>query len=169
VQFSKTGQAVVAEGVASLIGSRLSEVANGGVTVRGDGDLLVRDSYVLTSTGDVLVQEGGRLTIEYSEIGDAQGTFDHCSVHIGAATSVSITYSNIRAGVYGMMIGGTNNAIIQHNNWLDNDVDVDEIGDNVGVDMRFNYWKAGAPTDLSNVYDVSASVDGVIGDAGPRS
>lgn len=173
VEFSDLSVAFANEGTGAIKGSRISKVANGGVTVRA-GTLAITDSYVLTSSGDIIVQSGGALSIDYSEIGDAQGSYEHCDLHIGAAGSLSITHSNIRNGVYGMMIGGTTNAKIQYNNFLANGVapngaDIDPVGTNTGADFRFNYWDHGAPTALGAGYDFASPAAAAIVDAGPRA
>jgi hypothetical protein len=167
VDFVGLSQAVVAEDTVVVTRSRIVEVANGGLTVRGAGDLTVRDSYVLTSTGDIIVQNGGTLLIEYSEIGDAQGTYDHCNLHISSAASLTITHTNIINGVYGMMLGGTTGAVMTYNNWSGNDFDISEVGDNTAVDARYSYWASGAPA-LGAAYDVSSPSATLISDAGPR-
>jgi hypothetical protein len=168
VHFTKLGQAIVAEDVALLTGSRIVDIANGGVTVRGPaGDLTVRDSYVLTSRGDLIVQTGGTLLVEYSEIGDTLGSYDHCNFHVSSASSLTITRTNIINGVVGMMLGGTTGASITYNNWSGNDTDLSEVGINSAVDLRNNYWASGAPA-LGGAYDVSGAAGAPIADAGPR-
>jgi hypothetical protein len=168
VEFTGISQAIVAEDLALVSDSRITDIANGGITVRGTaGDLTVRDSYVLTSGGDLIVQQGGTLLVEYSEIGDTLGSYDHCDFHISGAASLTITKTNIINGVVGMMIGGTTGASITGNNWMGNDTDVQEVGTNVTVDMTGNYWANGAPT-LGPDYDVSNPALEQIADAGPR-
>ncbi|MEZ4401617.1 MAG: hypothetical protein R3B06_16445 [Kofleriaceae bacterium] len=169
VTFSDMNKALQAEADASITHAHLSKVGNGGVTILG-GDVAITDSYLLTSTGDVVVQNGGALTISYSEIGEAQGSYEHCDLHIGSAAALRIEHSNIRAAVFGMMIGGTAGAIIQYNNFVENDPgnDISPVGDNTAVDLRFNYWGNGVPTGLSAAYDVSSPAPARIVDAGPR-
>jgi hypothetical protein len=167
VDFVDLSQAIIAEGTATVTSSRIVDISNGGITVRGSGDLTVRDSYVMTSQGDLIVQTGGRLLVEYSEIGDTQGSYDHCNFHIGGAAAVTITRTNIVNGVVGMMIGGTAGATITYNNWIDNDADVEPVGVNTAVDLRNNYWANGAPA-LGAAYDVSQAATAPIADAGPR-
>lgn len=169
LDFTGISQAIVAEDLALMTNSRVVDIANGGLTVRGPaGDLTVRDSYVMTSSGDLIVQQGGSLLVEYSEIGDTQGSYDHCNFHISSAGSLTITKTNIINGVVGMMIGGTTGASITGNNWMGNDSDVQEVGDNLTVDMTGNYWLNGAPV-LGPDYDVSNPALEQILDAGPRT
>lgn len=168
VTFDSLGKALVVEGTATLSKSRISNVQNGGVTVM-NGDLTITDTYLLTSTGDVVIQNGGSLVIDHSEIGETTGSYEHCDLHIGSAGALTITRSNIRSGVFGMMLGGTNGAVMQYNNWVENDPDQDisEVGLNTAVDLRFNYWDQGAPA-LGAEYDVTMAAAARITDAGPR-
>ena len=167
--FTDMNNALIAEADALIDHARLAKVGNGGVTISG-GDVTIRDSYLLTSSGDVIIQNGGALTIEYSEVGEAMGSYEHCDLHINGATALRINHSNIRAGVYGMMIGGTTGAVIQHNNFVENEPnkDISEVGVNTAVDLRFNYWGNGVPTGLGAVYDLSSPAAARIADAGPR-
>lgn len=167
--FTDMNNALITEADALIDHSRLSKVGNGGVSISG-GDVTIRDSYLLTSTGDVIIQNGGALTIEYSEVGEAMGSYEHCDLHINSATALRITHSNIRAGVYGMMIGGTTGAVIQSNNFVENEPnkDISEVGVNTAVDLRFNYWGNGAPTGLGAAYDLSSPAAARLADAGPR-
>lgn len=168
VVFDSIGKALIAEGTATLSRSRISKVQNGGVTVTG-GDLTITDTYLLTSTGDVVIQNGGSLVIDHSEIGETTGSYEHCDLHIGSAGALRITRSNIRAGVFGMMLGGTSGAVMQYNNFVENDPgqDISEVGVNTAVDLRFNYWDQGAPS-LGAAYDVSSPAAARVADAGPR-
>jgi hypothetical protein len=169
VVFDSLGKALVAEGIATMTKSHISKVQNGGVTVSGTGDLTITDSYLLTSSGDLIVQNGGSLVIDHSEIGETTGSYEHCDLHIGSAGTLRITRSNIRSGVYGMMLGGTDGAVMQYNNWVENDAgnDISEVGINTAVDLRYNYWDQGAPT-LGAAYDTSMPAAARITDAGPR-
>jgi hypothetical protein len=168
VDFSSMGVAMTAEGTATITASRLSQVMNGGVTVQG-GDLKVVDSYILTSQGDIVVMNGGNLDMQYSEVGDAQGSYEHCDFHINSANKLSITHSNIRNGVYGMMIGGTTNAVIQYDNFLKNGkgTDIDAIGTNSNADFQYSYWDQGAPTMAGGNFANAATT--MLSDAGPRA
>lgn len=169
VVFTDLGSALVTEDDARITASRITKMSNGGVTVSG-GDVRIVDTYLLTSTGDIVIQNGGSLTIEHSEVGEAADSYEHCDLHINLADSLRITRSNIRAAVYGIMLGGTNGAVMQYNNFVENDPgnDISEVGENVAADLRFNYWDHGAP-ELGAGYDVSSPAAARIADAGPRT
>ncbi|MBK9030244.1 MAG: hypothetical protein IPL61_02705 [Myxococcales bacterium] len=169
VTFTDMNKALQAEADALIDHGVLTRVGNGGVTIMA-GDVVIRDTKILTSSGDVIVQNGGAMTLEYAEVGEAMGSYEHCDLHINSATALRIVHSNIRAAVYGMMIGGTDGAVIQFNNFVENDPakDISEVGTNTAVDLRFNYWGNGAPVGLGGAYDVSSPAAAVIADAGPR-
>ena len=170
VDFSSMGNAIVAEGKATISASRITDVANGGVTVRTGGDLTITDSYVQNSQGDIIVVSGGKLDIEYSDVGHAQGSYDHCDFHINSADSLTISHVNIADGVYGMMLAGTTNAVIQYNNFTGNGTgnDIDLIGANSGADLQYNYWDQGAPA-LGAGYNTANAAGAMLTDAGPRA
>jgi hypothetical protein len=168
VEFTSIGNAMITNAPSSIEKSTLIELANGGVTVGAGGDLTVIDSYVLTSTHDLIVTTAGsRLTVDHSEIGGAQGSYEHCNFHIGGADYISITNSNIISSVYAMMIGSTSNAVIQYNNIADNENDIADYNNNTAVDMRYNYWSRGAPA-LGSEFDTSAPAAAYYDQAGPR-
>ncbi len=168
VEFAQLGSAMVTHAPSLIENSHLEDMANGGISVRDGSDLTIRDTYVLTSDHDLIVtQSGSRLTVDHSEIGGAQGSYEHCNFHIGGG-EISITNSNLVASVYAMMLGGTSGAVIQYNNIMNNDTDFLEVGQNTAVDMRYNYWDRGAP-DLGIAYDTSSPADSAYPDAGPRN
>lgn len=169
VEFTDLGIALTAASVATVSKSSFRDLANGGISVTATGDLTITDTYVWTSTHDLVVASGGRLIIDHSEIGGAQQSYEHCDLHIGSASELKITNSNIVSAIYGMMIGGTTNAVIQYNNFIGNDPDQDisPVGPNTAVDLRFNYWDKGAPT-VGAEYDTSSPAATMYAEAGPR-
>jgi hypothetical protein len=169
LEFTEIGIALAASATATVSNSSFRDLANGGFSVSSTGDLTITDTYIWTSTHDLVVASGGRLIIDHSEIGGAQQSYEHCDIHIGSASELSITNSNIVSAIYGMMIGGTTNAVIQYNNFMGNDPDQDvsPVGANTNVDLRFNYWDKGAPT-IGADYDTSSPSATVYAEAGPR-
>lgn len=169
LEFTDIGIAMTAASVATISKSSFRNLANGGISVAATGDLTVTDTYIWTSSHDLVVASGGRLIIDHSEIGGAQQSYEHCDVHIGSASELKITNSNIVSADYGMMLGGTTNAVIQYNNFMENEPgqDVSPVGANTGVDLRFNYWDKGAPT-IGADYDTSSPAATAYAEAGPR-
>jgi hypothetical protein len=168
VDFTSIGNAMITNAPARIDKSTLIDMANGAITVGAGGDLTITDSYVLTSSHDLIVTSGSaRLTVDYTEIGGAQGSYEHCNFHIGGAEYLSITNSNIISSVYAMMIGSTTSAVVQYNNIIDNDNDIQDYGNNTGVDMRYNYWSKGAPS-LGAAFDTSSPAASAYEQTGPR-
>lgn len=167
VTFNKMGYALITQAPSSINHSTLTDMSNGGISPRAGSDLSITDSYVFTSSGDLIVmQAGSRLTIDQSEVGGALGSYEHCNFHINGADYLKITNSNIISGVYGFMLGGTDSAVITYNNFMENEIDISEIGSNTNVDLRYNYWANGAPN-LGANYDVTSPAGAVIDAAGP--
>lgn len=170
LDFEGIGKVLSAGAVASLSRARVVDMSNGAVYVQDRGDVTVSDSELMASSGDVVVAAGGNLLVEYSSIGGTVDTYEHCNVHVGGARSVVIRYSNIVTGTYGIMIGGSAGAVIQHNNFQGNGAgkDVDPVGTVTGADFRYNYWDQGAPTGLGGEFDFSSPAPAPIAEAGPR-
>jgi hypothetical protein len=143
---------------------------DGGVMVMG-GDLKIVDTYLSKSQGDFLIMNGGKLDMQYSEIGDATGGYIHCDFHINSAAQLSITHSNIWHGVYGMMIGGTTAATVQYNNFIKNAAgdDIDPMSANTTPNFEYNYFDQGAPTATATGFDFANAATAMITDAGPRA
>ena len=118
--------------------------------------------------GDIVVTyAGSRFTIVNSEIGGAQGSYEHCNFHINGADYASVTNSNIIGSVVAMMITNADGAIINYNNITNNESDIDPIGANSNVDMRYNYWSNGVPNGLGGDFDVTQPAAEMIAEAGP--
>jgi hypothetical protein len=168
VRFVHLGNAIITNAASEISNSYFEDMANAGISVRAGADLSIVDSYILTSDHDLIVTQGGsRLTVDHSEVGGAQGSYEHCNFHIGGADYVSITNSNLISSVYAVMIGNTSDAILQYNNIMDNDNDVLEVGANTNVDLRYNYWSRGAPS-LGAAYDTASAAGEPYAESGPR-
>jgi hypothetical protein len=150
----------------STISKSLLE-GDGMVIINGGADLTFVDSITLGTSGDLLVQHGGRLTVEYSQIGSAE-TGEHCGLHINASQSLVVRNSEVSANVYGFMLGGTSGGVITHNNFRGNTAeDIDDMGGTSGIDATDNYWSGGAPA-LGPAYDTSGPAAAPHTDVGPR-
>jgi hypothetical protein len=169
VDFTDVGRIVSTTATATLAESRVVKMENGGVYVNPGGNLTVSDTELNTSLGDIVVAAGGTLVVEYSTIGGTLDTYEHCQLHVGRADSLTVRYSNIITGKYGMMIGGVAGAVVNYNNFEGNDpTDIDPLGQVTGADFRHNFWDKGAPTSLGGEFDVSAAEPAHIDQAGPR-
>jgi hypothetical protein len=169
IDFEAVNKIMTAAATATVKESRIVDMSNGALSVTGDGNLTVVDSELMTSTHDLIVAAGGTLLVEYTTIGGTVDTYEHCNFHIGSADALTIRYSNILTGEYGMMIGGVSGAVVNYNNFEGNNPgnDVSEVGTVVDADFRYNFWDQGAPT-LGVQYDVSSPAGARVAEAGPR-
>jgi Periplasmic copper-binding protein (NosD) len=126
--------------------STLERTSSIGIAVSSGADLSISDSHLTTAGGDIVVQNGGKLKIDYSEIGKVVDSYEHCGIHINRADGLVIEHSDLHSNVYGGMIGGTTNARINYCNWTQNNFDVDDLGGNVGLDLKNNYWDKAPPS-----------------------
>ena len=165
-QLSDLFRAVDVSSVASIANSNFHDLQSAAVAVTPAGDLTITDSYFWGTPADLVLMTGGRLTMSYCEIGSTNST-QHGDLYLSSPTALNISYCNILGAVYGIMIGGANQAVLQYNNFLQNDFDVGELGANTAVDMSFNYWDSGPPS-LGAAYDFSSASPSPIAAAGPR-
>jgi|GEM_PF-2169105 len=158
-QVFNVGKAVDTDADALIARTTINDMANGGVTVRTGATLEIVDSTLFSSTHDIIIVSGGNLIVDYSEIGGAQASYEHCNFHIGAADTVSVTNSNIISSIYGVMIGNSAGPVFRNNNFMENDPgqDVLDLGGSSAVDMSGNYWDQGAP-ELGPQFDTSGAV-----------
>jgi parallel beta helix pectate lyase-like protein len=167
--FSDLDQAIDAAARASILNSDFHKMNNGGVTVDATGDLTLTDSVIWGAQGgDLLIVNGGKLTVSYCDIGStAADSNEHGNLFISSASGISVTYSNIIGAMYGVMIGNTSNAHFEYDNFLSNGTDVSSLGNNVAGDMSFDYWENGAPS-LGSEFVVGSPAPTPIASAGPR-
>jgi hypothetical protein len=164
--FTGVGYAIWAGGTATVTRSQFEGLVNQGVFI-DTGDLTITDSVFLGAGGDTIVQSGGSLDMSYSAVGNSATTGDHCAMHVGAAGSLSITYSNIEQTSVALMIGNTDGAVFNYNNFLVNSSDVDPVGPNTAANFQHNYWDAGVPAPLAG-FDFANPEAAPVATAGPR-
>ena len=176
VYFHDANKAVEYRAPGDVSYSTFGYIGNAGFNIRIGGDVLVSDSVFFESSHDIIVQSGGALAIDHSEIGLID-TYEHCEIHVGTGDAFSLTNSIIHGGVYGVMFGGVNGGVINYNNFESNGTDVWDLGGALNVDVRYNWWEAGAPPAgngsipgmLPPEYDTSDPAATPYPDAGPRS
>ena len=167
VTSTAVGKAVQADGNVTITRSRL-EVTTG--VFINTGTVLMADSVLLGTSGDTIVQSGGSLTMEYSDVGNMNSTGDHCAMHLNPGSDAIVTYSIIRSTPYGLMINGTSGVVFNFNNWLDNTADIDRAAsNNVNADFQNNYFPNGTPLILQpNQFNFNNVLLEPVPDAGPR-
>ncbi len=138
---------------------------NGSFAIQS-GSLTFTDSVTTGSSGDLLVQAGGALTVQYSQVG-SETTGEHCGLHINASGTLQVDHSLIKADVYGFMLGGSPTAKINHNNFVGNTMmDVEDDAGNSGADLSNNYWTSTPPNVAGAT--VLPSAPTAFTDVGPR-
>ncbi len=167
-QVFMVGKALDTDADAKILRTTINDMANGGVTLRTGATVEIIDSTLFSSTHDIIIASGGNLVVDYSEIGGAQASYEHCNFHIGSAESVRVTNSNIISSIYGIMIGNSTGAVFNNNNFLENNPgqDVLDLGGTRAADMTGNYWDQGAPA-LGPEFDTSGALLTRVA-AGPR-
>jgi hypothetical protein len=157
----------VGGGTATVTKTRVEKMASGGLNMMG-GSLTIRDSVLLQSTGDIVIAYDGNLTIEYSDIGGAAISDEHCNLHFGGNPVLKVNNNNIHASSFGLMFYGGTNADFQRNNWFNNTNDVDTSGPLNGRTGNFaNGFFEKAPTPMAGAnYTPMSTVR--LTDAGPR-
>jgi hypothetical protein len=103
-------------------------MTRGNIQTSAGSTTTITDSKMYRAGGDLLVMNGGSVTMTYSQIGPGPGEIEatHCNIHTGGdGNSINITKSNINGAPYGLMLYGGQNAIFTDNNWYDNgDADI---------------------------------------------
>jgi hypothetical protein len=142
--------------VATIAYSTLEKTTSNGISVLNGANVTITDTHLTTAGGDIVVQNGGTLKIDYAEIGKVLDSYEHCGIHINAAESLIIEHTQLHSNVYGAMIGQTTNARINYSNWEQNGTDIDDLGGNTGLDLKNNYW-SGTPSSAGVTTGASAT------------
>lgn len=126
-------------------------VMKGGVLGTEPGSIsTITDSKMWGAPGDLLVMNGGTVTMTYSQIG-ADIAVDgpdrtHCNIHTGGnANTISITKSNINSVPYGLMLYGGLNAVLTGNNWFSNSTADVDTQPGVSGDLSGSWFDGPAP------------------------
>ena len=175
VHFHDSGKAAEYRAPGDVSYSTFSFIGNAGFSVRNGADLLISDSVFFESSHDIVVVSGGSIAMDHVEVGFVE-TYEHCEIHVNSADSFSLTNSVIHGSVYGIMLGGTDSALINYNNFDNNGTDIWDLGGATNADLRYNWWENGAPP-VGNgsipgmvppEYDTSSPAASPYPDAGPR-
>jgi parallel beta helix pectate lyase-like protein len=176
------GMVVQFEAAGAIRKSRLEGMANGGIFVGTGADLTISDSVIRTSDTDLIVLAGGRLHIEYSQLGDTgcvagptpcepPRSYEHCGLHTTSSAALRIDHTVFKEAVYGMMLGYTTGAQINHNNFLGNGVDIENIGGLSDIDITQNYFdgrRANIADGAQPFRQDATPLPSPFADAGPR-
>lgn len=121
----------------------------GSINTSAGSTTTITDSKMYGASGDLLIMNGGSVTMTYSQIGaDAADGADstHCNIHTGGtANTINITKSNIVGVPYGLMLYGGQNAILTNNNWINNSTADVDTQPGVTGDVSGSYFDGPAP------------------------
>lgn len=121
----------------------------GAISTSAGSTSTITDSKMFGASGDLLIMNGGTVTMSYSQIGadpadGPDGT--HCNIHTGGnANTISITRSNINGVPYGLMLYGGQNAILTNNNWYGNTTADVDTQPGVSADLSGSYFDGTPP------------------------
>jgi len=147
------------------------EHTGGAFSISGTGMVTARDSEFSNAGNsvDMFVASGGTLDLQYSWLGEPEGTPDttHCNMHFEGSTftSLTISHSNVSTASYGIMLYG-GQVDLTYNNWFGNGVDVDRQLTGKG-DLSNGYFKKGNPTASASLTENNMAT-AMVADAGPR-
>jgi hypothetical protein len=141
----------------------------GNIALVAGASLMLRDSQLSETSGDLLTASGGNIDIQYSWIGVATGTHDttHCDTHFegNGGPTITLSHSNISTAVYGMMFYTGTNLDFTYDNWFSNSIQVDVTS---GVSGDFsNGWFDKNPPSGPGITATNLATS-MVADAGPR-
>jgi hypothetical protein len=141
----------------------------GGFSISGTGTLKARDSEFSNTNGDLLVASGGTIDMQYSWLGEPEGTTDttHCDMHFegSAPLNLTISHSNVSTSSYGIMLYA-GNVDLTYNNWFGNSFDIDRQATGMG-NLSNSYFKKGNPAASASLTQSNMATS-MVADAGPR-
>jgi hypothetical protein len=144
------------------------EYTGGNIYVNQNGAFMVSDSELSRVSGDLLTSAGGNIDVEYSWLGEPQGTSDttHCDMHFeGGSPTLSITHTNVSTAVYGVMFYAGTSADFTYDNWFSNSIQVD-VTNAVSGDFSNGWFDKDPPSGTGITANDLASA--MLSDAGPR-
>lgn len=143
------GLTVVGAPTAGTLEMTYAVMKGGAISTSAGSTSTIIDSKMFGASGDLLIMNGGTVTMSYSQIGadpadGPDGT--HCNIHTGGnANTISITRSNINGVPYGLMLYGGQNAILTNNNWYGNTTADVDTQPGVSADLSGSWFDGPAP------------------------
>jgi len=164
--LSNLGQALDVSSQVTVEKCSINNLTTNAIVVGTDGDVTITDSVIYGAPGDLVIVNGGALNVSYTDIGSNAAT-QHGDIFVSSSTGLSVTYSNLAYATDAVSIGNTNGALFQYNNFVNNDVDVLDLGSNSGISMSDDYWDSGTPS-LGAAFSITTPSPSPIATAGPR-
>ena len=120
------------------------------VTTSGTGITTISDSHLSNSPGDLLIMNGGNVTVMYSQLGVEAPAIDstHCNMHFaGAGNVIKVSHTSVTntpatnpsAPTYGIMFYSGQGADFTYDNWVSNSNNI-EPDPGVNGDFSFGYF-----------------------------
>jgi hypothetical protein len=157
-------------GTTGKLDLKYAVMTRGSIQTNAGSTTTITDTLMSRAAGDLLIMNGGAVTMLHSQIGTPPGVPDttHCNIHTsGNANTINITKSNINASPYGLMLYGGQNAIFRNNNWYDNQTDID-TQPGVSADVTGSWFDGAPPVAGSGATLTGAPSATRIADAGVR-
>lgn len=165
VSFNNLGQALDASSEVSVSKSTFTNLSTNAMVVKVGGNVTVADCVLWGAPGDLVIVNGGQLDISYCNVGSASSS-QHGDIFVSSSTGLNISYCNITSAVDGISLGGSTGQVV-YNNFLNNDIDVLDLGSNSSICLCYDYWDSGAPI-LGGAFTILNSNVSPIASAGPR-
>jgi hypothetical protein len=107
----------------------------------------ITDSTFSHASHDLIVTDGGTITITYSQVGVDLLANDttHCDLHFGGtAPVIKASHSTFATSQYGVMFYAGTNADFSYDNWVNNNLNIDPTLGVVTGDFSYSYFSSGA-------------------------
>lgn len=163
--FNELGQALDASSQVSVSKSTFTNLSTNAIVVKVGGNVTVADCVIWGAPGDLVIVNGGQLDISYCNIGSGS-SYQHGNIFVSSSTGLSISYCNIASAEDGISLGGSTGQV-QYNNFLNNNIDVLDLGSNSSICLCYDYWDGGAPS-LGGAFTILSPSSSPIASAGPR-
>ncbi len=135
---------------------KYTTMTGGELTTSGTGAATLTDSHLSNSPGDLLIMNGGTVTMEYSQLGVETPAADttHCNMHFaGTGNVIKVSHSNVvntpatnpSAPTYGIMFYSGQTANFTYDNWISNSTNVD-TQPGISGDFSEGYFTGTAPS-----------------------
>jgi hypothetical protein len=123
-------------------------MTGGNIQTNAGSTATITDTKMYHAAGDLLIMNGGKVTMSYSQIGPGPNEIEttHCNIHTsGDANTINITHSNLNGAPYALMLYGGLGAIFTDNNWYGNQTHVD-TQPGVSADLSRSWFEGAKPT-----------------------
>lgn len=135
--------------VTGTLKMKYAEMTGGWISMESTSTTTITDSTFSHASHDLLVMNGGMLSLMYSQVGVDVLANDttHCDLHFGGtAPKIIASHSNFNTSQYGVMFYAGLDADFTYDNWMNNTLNVDPVAGQVTGDFSNSYFMGVAPT-----------------------